>query len=108
MRRAIAYKFKSSLTLGQIYDRLNAHGSWRWYERDSDAWGYYISASPAAGSQVKILKDPEDRSLAVNFNFVSEDETSAEARFAELGDDLRERILPAIDATDIVPAATYE
>src|SRR5260221_5393133 len=99
MKELFAYKFKSPLTIEQIYERLGKLGPWTWHERDNDRWGFYTSASPVSDAdhaQVKILVDPDDQAwFAVNVRFQSE-KPAATAQFQELRQILFSRVLPAI------------
>ena len=107
MRDAVAFKFISGLALEEMYKRLTELGPWRWYERDNDRWGYYISASPMPDTQIKILIDPDDGSFALNLKFVSE-APEARQEFDNLQRDLLIRVLPAIDASGPTRTGTYE
>ena len=37
-RTAYAYKFKTDLSLPEVFQRLNELGPWRWLERNNDRW----------------------------------------------------------------------
>lgn len=111
MQELFAYKFKSPLTIEQIHERLKALGPWTWDERDSDHWGFYISAAPVDDADkaiVKILIDPDDQAwFAVNVHFRS-DKPAAAAQFQALRQVLFSRVLPAIDATALTKTDDYE
>ena len=107
MRDSVSFKFTSELTLGEIYQRLTNLGPWRWYERDNERWGDYISASPIPDTQIKILIDPVDGGFALNLKFVSET-PEAQQEFDDLRQDVLARVLPAIDAINPTEAGTYE
>jgi hypothetical protein len=106
LRDGVAFKFTSRLTLEEMYKRLTELGLWHWYERDSDHWGYYISASPMPDTQIKILIDPDDGRFALNLKFVSE-APEAQQQFDKLRRDILTCVLPAIDASSPTPTETY-
>lgn len=111
MKELFAYKFKSPLTIEQIYERLSKLGPWKWLERDNDRWGTYTSASPvkdAKRAQVKILIDPDDQDwFAVNVVFES-DQPTAREDFGDLRQVLFTHVLPAISATNLIKTDHYE
>jgi hypothetical protein len=111
VKELFAYKFKSDLTIEQIFERLGGLGTWKWYERENDRWGNYISAAPvpsARHGQVKILMDPDDPNvLAVNVRFESDD-PKARDQFNDLRQTLFGRVLPAIGARALTETGDYE
>ena len=110
VNETFAYKFRSSMTIEQMFGRLKELGGWEWYERDNDAWGDYISASPVSGArhaQVKILVDPPSGLFAVNVRFES-DGPNAKSQFDGLRQTLFASVLPAIAAHEISETDTYE
>lgn len=107
MMDAVAFKFASGLNFGEMYKRLTELGPWRWYERDNDRWGYYISASPIPDTQIKILFDTDESRFVLNLRFASE-APEARQQFDDLRRDVLTRVLPAIDAVGTTQTGTYE
>lgn len=101
MSRHLAYAFKSDLTLGEMFSRLQELGPWRWIERDSDRWDAYISAlalDEPAWAMVKIFV--EEGFYVVDVLFRS-DHPDAQPQYEDVHRTLFERILPAIGGRDI-------
>lgn len=111
MKELFAYKFKSTMIIEDMFEHLKTLGPWTWHERDSDRWGFYMSAAPVADADraiVKILIDPDDLDwFAVNVHFRSE-KPAAATQFQELRHVLFSRVLPAIGATELTETDDYE
>lgn len=103
-----AYSFYSPLSMSEVFARLSDLGPWRWIERDNDEWGEYISAralhEPHDG-MVKLIKD-SDRYI-INVYLRSKQPGAGEA-FAEVRDIVFHRVLPALDAADILKTNDLE
>jgi hypothetical protein len=103
-----AYSFYSPLSLPELLERLRAVSPWRWIERDNDAWGEYISAraldDPHKG-MVKLIC--EDERYIINVYLRSKHPSAGEA-FAEVRDIVFQRLLPALDAANIVKTDDIE
>lgn len=108
MRQVFAYSFSSPHSLVQVRSKLNGLGPWRWIERDNDNYGEYISSrvldTPHYG-MIKVFS--ETGQYAINV-FLESHESDALAQFANVKDVVFKRLLPALDATDVAPAETYD
>ena len=95
-RNAYAYKFKTDLSLPEVFNRLNELGPWRWLERDNDRWGEYLSAraieAPHDGL-AKILID--EGQFVINVALKSE-ASDPQPAFDAVRKLVLEQILPAI------------
>lgn len=104
MKRVRAYTFKSPMTLGDMFARLNEIGPWRWIERDSDRFGEYISAraipEPDHG-MVKIFVEPGRYAVDL---LLEADPSKLDA----VNDTLFTHLLPAVGATEISETDHYE
>ncbi len=111
MSEHVAYEFKSDLSLGEIFSKLQQVGPWEWSQRDNDRWDEYISASPTEEPidiGVKIFV--EDRGLYVAdilFRYRQEDQ-AARAQYEGVKRTLFERLLPAIGARELTKADPRE
>ncbi len=103
-----AYSFHSPLSMAEILERLNDLGPWQWIERDNDYWGEYISArvlpDPHDG-MVKLISD--EGSYIINV-YLRSKQPDAGAEFAAVRDIVFQRVLPALDASDILKTDDIE
>ncbi len=104
-----AYSFHSPLSMAEILERLNDLGPWQWIERDNDYWGEYISAralrDPHDHGMVKLISD-EGRYI-INV-YLRSKQPGAGAEFAAVRDIVFQRVLPALDASDILKTDDIE
>ena len=54
-----AYQFECDKSILVVLDTLNQVGPWHWLERDKEAFGTYLSATPFTGVRVRIYSDPQ-------------------------------------------------
>jgi hypothetical protein len=54
-----AYQFECDQPILAILATLNRVGPWSWIERDKEAFGTYISATPLEGVRVRVYSDPQ-------------------------------------------------
>jgi hypothetical protein len=103
-----AFSFKSERSLPEMLAVLRGLGTWRWYQRDNDRWGEYISASALPDPDwgiVKIFVEPDH--YAINIVLESDD-AAAQPRFDAALDTIFKVVLPAIEAREITETDTYE
>ncbi|HJZ91184.1 MAG TPA: hypothetical protein VKE40_09945 [Gemmataceae bacterium] len=87
MRQLYAWAFKTDLTLGNLFARLNARGPWLWSMRDSESWGDYMStrALPDFADpeyvMVKIFVELDRHVIQVRFE---SDRPDALSRYTDL------------------------
>jgi hypothetical protein len=108
IRDLYAYAFKSALSLAEILEKLNASGPWQWLERDNDKWGEYISTRPIAAPHdgvAKILSEGDH--YAINIELRSE-APGPQGAFDAVRALVRETILPAIGAHEVVETDDYD
>jgi hypothetical protein len=107
-RHVYAYSFTSPLSLSQMLAKWNELGPWRWTERDNDQFGEYISTRVLDLPQRGMLKVfVESDRYAINVMLQSEN-PNADNKFADIRTTIFERLLPAVEASAISEAETYE
>ncbi len=99
-KRTRAHAFQCGSDLTELKTRLDAAGPWSWTPRDSDYFGDYLSARARPDeAMLKIYGDPE-KGYQIDI-FFEADGDGAEAAWQRLHDDIVERLLPSIGATDV-------
>ena len=108
MKRLVAHKFESDLSLSDMLDRLNTAGPWRWEMRDSERWGDYIATRALPEPDHAIVKlVVESGYFVVNVKFKSQ-RADAQSTFEELQQTLLTRVLISIGARDVEPTETLD
>jgi formylglycine-generating enzyme required for sulfatase activity len=109
--RNFEYTFDSDLGLTEMLAKLTEAGPWRWIDRDSDRYGFYISTSVLPRPQkamIKILVDDDIDRFVVEVSIAADEEATAE----EIERTLFDRLLPTIGARElrevdeVAPSAT--
>lgn len=103
-----AYSFYSPLSMAEIFQRLDALGTWRWIERDNDNWGEYISARALRDPHDGMVKLISDGGRYIINVYLRSDQPGAGAAFAAIRDTVFQQVLPAIDASDILKTNDIE
>jgi len=108
MSNHFANAFKTDLTLGDMFARLQQIGPWRWRERDNDRWDAYLSAlahDEPYWAMVKIFVEEDFYVVDVLFE---SDDPGAQEKYEEIRQTLFGHLLPAIEARDIEQADPRE
>lgn len=85
---------------------LNAHGPWRWIERDSAWYGDYLSTSVKFNSA--ILKIFEEENCFVLNLFYKARGPQAVQGWDQLHDAMLREILPSLDAMNVEKTESYD
>lgn len=112
-----AYEFESDLTLREMLARLRAATPWKWFFRENDRWGDYLSGAarrvdsereyvPACKGTVKVI-EIGDGKFAFNILYKST-LPDAEQDFDGLHREICDRVLPELHARNVQRVADYE
>jgi hypothetical protein len=119
--RGLGLAFNSTLSFFEMIDRLNAVGPWSWHERDS-AWYGNLASARSVEPDLRILFDlmesggnevggsaeaGEGRQFCLSLRFESS-RPDEETRYAALEEAMRNEMLPALGASDVVPTDTID
>jgi hypothetical protein len=96
-----AHTFECDLDLTRLLGKLESLGPWSWRTRDSYYWGDYLSAkaSDDASRKVKIY-ERDDGGFQIDVFFEGEGD-DAESNWETFYQDILERLLPGVGATDV-------
>lgn len=108
MTDVYAYRFKSELSLEQIFTQFKDLGPWRWIERDNDNWGEYISARTLQDPHYGMAKLIVETDHYVINVLLRSDEPDADHQFDSVRRVLFDRLLPAIGAHELEETDDYE
>ncbi|MEO8705089.1 MAG: hypothetical protein ABI867_33860 [Kofleriaceae bacterium] len=109
MNEAFAYKFRTSLSIEQIYSRLRWFGPWKWDQRDNDNWDFYMSAVPVENARVRILNDPAEPGWFVVDVWMRSADASLRSRtLAKLGRTLHRWVFRLIRAKSVTTTAAID
>lgn len=102
--RSFAFEFRCPLGLEAILPKLPQAASWSWEMRDSHWYGEYVSGGDdRSRMRIYVEKAPGRFTLQVNLVSLDADGASPTGWFATMRALAAEVILPAIDASDVVP-----
>ena len=100
-----AYAFKCDKTLEELFGHLNAETTWKWYQRDSDYFGEYISSRVVPDyAMLKIFVEKDNFVLDIRYdaNGPKPDDEWEDFLRGLIGD-----FLPSVGATDVEPTENY-
>ncbi len=103
-----AYSFHSPRSMAEVFERLDNLGPWRWIERDNDNWGEYISARALPDPHNGMVKLISDEGRYIINVYLRSNQPGAGAEFAAVRDIVFQRVLPALDASDILKTDDIE
>ena len=106
VRGNLAYAFRSGLTLEEMLQSLNAHGPWRWIERDSYWEGDYLSATVKSNSAMLKIFEEED-SFVLNLFYKARGPQAVQG-WDQLHDAMLREILPSLDAMNVEKTESYD
>lgn len=104
-----SYAFQSDVPLNEVRDKFKELTSWKWYDRDNDRWGEYLSArvlSDPHRGMIKLFVEPGN--YVINILFESEKPEEALPLCEVVEKTIFDTLLPAIRAHDLVKVDDYE
>ena len=96
-----AHTFKCDLDLTELLAKLESLGPWSWNMRDSYYWGDYLSAKASDDASRKVrIYERDDGGFQIDAFFECEGE-NAESAWEAFHQDILERLLPGVGATEL-------